>query len=508
MSALILIDRSFGRQLPSLDLDLLESRLTTAGSLTISRLTEPLHAAEVRSIMETTESHSIVYVGCEITESLGQIQKIFRRAGADPLGVEVLDLGPYCGRNGSDSSTIAQAAIRCAAARVQAYPGSAPDNVKSRMIAPKGAVSRRGLFSLATLAALPVPSVLRERCRSSDGCEQCVSACPHGSLSRQEGAIEFDRTSCTSCGICVADCPWEALQFPRWSPREIESQLGSIAQTQDPGRVSLLFACHRAGIKEALGWVPFQIPCQAFVTVPLLLHALSTGADAVAVCSCGDQCENDGRGRAERCVDYCRNLLQRLGDSPQRVQLLDATDGRVDPPPELPQLLRDPSAVPGPRVFGWPAIKESLDRIVPANLVADFRLEHAGSPLGIIEIDEAVCTLCATCTQVCPTNALHYTREDRTVGIRLAPDRCIACGLCIDTCPELKRGAISLSKTTDLGFASQRPHVLVDDEEVHCEACGRPYSTKRMIRRLNELLGEGFHAAIGPRCPECRGVHG
>ena len=177
------------------------------------------------------------------------------------------------------------------------------------------------------------------------------------------------------------------------------------------------------------------------------------------------------------------------------------------PPPELPEFVPKPSASPQPGVFGWPAIKESLDRIVPPTLDAALRLEHDGSPLGIIEIDETVCTLCATCAQVCPTNALRYVRDDRAVSIQLAPDRCIACGLCVDTCPELRRGAISLSTTTDIQFASQPPHVLVEDEEVLCEECGRPHSTKRMISRLIALLGEDGYATIGSRCSECRGVH-
>lgn len=504
---LILLDRTIEGRLPLLDLESLQTQLRDDGSLRIYRLAEALHAGEVGMIMESTKTQSIVYVGWEITESVGQIQKVFRKAGADPLGLEVLDLAPYCERDRSDSSTVASAAIHVAAARVRMYSGSGPENAKSRVMTPRGGMTRRGFFSLATLATLPVPSVLRERCRAADGCKQCVSACPHGSLSRQEGAILFDRTTCTSCGICVADCPWDALRFPRWSPGEIESQLSSIARTGSSGRISILLTCHLVGIKEAQGWVPLQIPCQGFVTVPFLLQALSSGRNAVAVCSCGEACANDGRGRTERCVDYCRKLLERLGEPPERVQLLDVADGTVDPPPELPEFVPKPSVSPRPGVFGWSAIKESLDRVVPSTLDADFRLEHTGSPLGIIEINEAVCTLCATCTQICPTNALRYSREDRTVSIQLAPDRCIACGRCVDTCPELRRGAISLLKTTDMGFASQPPHLLVEDEEVLCEQCGRPHSTKRMIRRLNALLGEDAYASIGSRCSECRGVH-
>ena len=41
------------------------------------------------------------------------------------------------------------------------------------------------------------------------GCETCVSICPVGALSMQDGKADVKESDCISCGACVGECPVE-----------------------------------------------------------------------------------------------------------------------------------------------------------------------------------------------------------------------------------------------------------------------------------------------------------
>ncbi|HOM71482.1 MAG TPA: 4Fe-4S binding protein [Armatimonadota bacterium] len=53
-----------------------------------------------------------------------------------------------------------------------------------------------------------------------------------------------------------------------------------------------------------------------------------------------------------------------------------------------------------------------------------------------INVDEAKCTGCGDCTEVCPTAAIAIENEKAKVS-----DECIDCGVCADSCPN---GALEL----------------------------------------------------------------
>lgn len=59
---------------------------------------------------------------------------------------------------------------------------------------------------------------------------------------------------------------------------------------------------------------------------------------------------------------------------------------------------------------------------------------------GRVILDEDQCIHCGACISLCPTDALHFTEDDK---VDFNGNKCIGCLICIDTCP---RGAIAESK--------------------------------------------------------------
>lgn len=50
----------------------------------------------------------------------------------------------------------------------------------------------------------------QDRC---NGCRRCVTVCPYGSRSLEDGQMKLDQESCRSCGLCASVCPTGALSI-------------------------------------------------------------------------------------------------------------------------------------------------------------------------------------------------------------------------------------------------------------------------------------------------------
>ena len=64
-----------------------------------------------------------------------------------------------------------------------------------------------------------------------------------------------------------------------------------------------------------------MMPCSSKVEVPYVVKMLESGADAVEIVACPEQsCKMlTGSLRAEKRVEYIRNLLEKIGYAPERV---------------------------------------------------------------------------------------------------------------------------------------------------------------------------------------------
>ena len=113
--------------------------------------------------------------------------------------------------------------------------------------------------------------------------------------------------------------------------------------------------------------------------------------------------------------------------------------------------------------------------------------------------------MCNACVSACPVKALGAGRERPLLSF--IEDRCVQCGLCVQSCPER---VLSLTSRYQLDpDLRQRPQTLKEEPPFECIRCGKPFATRSMIRTMQARLA-GHHMFAGEAarrlemCADCR----
>lgn len=455
----------------------------------------------------------------------GEVQVQARKAGLDPLGVVAIDLGSHAAvwEPLPVATERARLLLAGAVARVRAFPGSRPENLKASLSV---SVSRRALFTLSTHEYRAVPSVSWDRCAASRGCYLCVSACRVGAIRPVNGHIEVNKTRCEGCGRCMSICPRGAIQYPGNSISELGAEIAALL---DPSLSELaprgiLFVCRaslpgleamaREGRCYPAGWLPVTVPCTGMLSPALFLQCLAAGAAGVGVEPCDGLCSFGQDSIVEERVAFCQDLLELMSAPPELVRLCPVAGGEsLDwPLPPAPQ--RDTDS-PFHRLVGAltrdPGVSaEALLYLAHAyGAPHDLTLARTQSPFGVVELDPAGCTACGACVAVCPTGALSIEDESDTTRIGFDAALCPACGLCVPRCPEGDGGVLRLLRQVGLGRLRSGRATLFQSQRLTCRACGGPIAAAAMVSRLAEMLGEQYTslaATITRYCSQCRGT--
>ncbi|MDR5694794.1 MAG: 4Fe-4S binding protein [Armatimonadota bacterium] len=443
----------------------------------------------------------------------GEVQVQVRKAGIDPLGLEVVDLGGLCARAYPRPEATEKAKILLAGsvASARAFPGSSPANVKPYLLS---RLSRRSFLRFPPLGYRAVPSVERERCVTEVGCALCVQACPYNALEVVDGEVKLEKSRCTSCGLCMTACPLEAILFPGYTPGQVEARVRAML---DPNTGNLqprgiLFTCSHgqetAGSWHP-GWMPLFLPSLAMAPPVWFLAPLLMGARAVGVLPCPGDCPQGHEEIIQGRVRFCQELLERVGAPAGLVQILPPLDrppgGDGEPPREWgPWGDLDGSAFsPGPATMARILLR-ILEVSPPEKSVV---LEHPFSPLGIVEIQEDICTGCGMCGRTCPSRALVFEETEGQALLHFDPSLCTACGQCLPVCPEGERGAIRLRRGFDQKRLQEGKAVVYREAVARCVACGAPIAPNRMLERVMALLGSedpSLQTVLTRYCTSCR----
>ena len=482
---------------------------------------------------------------CSREHAAARVQVQARKAGLDSLGIGVVNLGTYAALTHRRPQATERAKILLAAAvaRVRAFPGSGPENVKPCLPAK---MSRRSLLTMPVPEYRPVPSI-GEGCCADSGCRLCMRACPCEALLYGGDQIRVDKSHCESCGVCVAACPRDAIRFPGCAPSQLTAEITTLLEpvVGTLASRSILLICQRTALildklakngrsppgsgsqhpnsdeesgSSRPGLLPVQVPCLGMLRATDVLSYLAQGAATVELAPCPGHCPLGQEGIIKGRVAYCRELLRRLGDAPDGVRLLSmadlservcgAADGqeRTDVRSAAPAPARTGGTVASPSL-GVPAAAEVLLPLAETRgASATLIFAHPNSPFGVIECTDG-CTGCGVCAGACPTDALAVEREERGLSLTFDAALCTACGQCLPRCPEAENRVLRLHRVTDLRRLTQGKATLWRATYARCEACGGPIAPHAMLERLEATLGGEAAPALNRitrYCPDCR----
>ena len=453
----------------------------------------------------------LVVGACSDSVSPRDVQRRARRAGLDPFAVELVRL-PEAGvsRQSSDGVLVG---LTAAVARVRAFAGTAPEQLRPHFLPRETPVNRRSLLTLPPIMYEPVPSVEHRRCLGPSRCGLCLEVCPFEALGAEEGRVVLDKQRCEGCGLCVTACPAGAVSLPGSSLPQYEAQLEVILGSDEP---AVLFCCEKAA--GALGgtsggWLRVEVPCVGMVTPGWTLQALARGATTVGFASCGQDCPCAQEPVLEGRAAYLRDLLRLLGDGPaaNRLQSVTVGDAGVQPPPRLPPL-RLPGTPAGALSLAEPvATAEALLRLGGDNPGRQGRLPaDPASPLGLVHVRADACTACGACAAACPTGALRLEGGAETVVLSYDATACIGCGRCVLNCPETAAHVLRSERVTDLRALGRGRTPLKLAPLAPCRSCGRPIAPSAMLGRIRALLADEeqvdpLFSILGGLCTACRG---
>ncbi|GAA5186730.1 4Fe-4S binding protein [Ferrimonas gelatinilytica] len=349
-----------------------------------------------------------------------------------------------------------------------------------------------------------------------EGCTRCLSVCPADAISSQEGAIQIDPYLCHGAGSCSSACPTGAIQYDQPTPAVLKDYLKRLLtryQSLSDQRPVVLLHDQTlgqqaiAGLNQLPGGVlPIALEEVAVAGIDSCLAALAWGARQVIILTTPvtpptllTLVQNE--------LTLARTLLEAIDLEKDRLCLLDSDQlaqlgGMVAQSANWPTL---PVAAFGKDLAKRDTLFNALDHLNGTAANSEAILELGRVPYGQVSVNVDSCTLCMSCTALCPTGALQDGGEKPALKFTEQP--CVQCGLCEKACPEK---AITLQPRVLLDReARQQQRVLKEEEPFECITCGKPFATKAVIEKMTVALAS--HSAFAgdaakrlKMCEDCR----
>jgi len=178
-------------------------------------------------------------------------------------------------------------------------------------------------------------------------CLTCLRVCPyHIPYLDDSSTIQIPADQCQGCGICVTECPANAIILRRpYDRRHITEELDHVIKTAAKSNfkpIIIGFYCQYGlfgtgtlaglwrGAKAGIWTVP--VLCAANVEAEHILRAYEMGAEGVFIAGCGEQCarENTAFWVRQR-VEKVRRKLAQIGLEPERLETFNLIDTDEDP---------------------------------------------------------------------------------------------------------------------------------------------------------------------------------
>ncbi len=341
------------------------------------------------------------------------------------------------------------------------------------------------------------------------GCHQCLDACVHGALSRDDSGITIDYLICQDCGACVSACPTGALQNQRFHD---QSFIAYFDQFNIPDHAVLVLGSepelldlwwHNAG--QSWKNVFFlEYPQIETLTAMHFLFLFALGCSRVILINSSATAERQSKtAREQRLADEIINQLFNISG------FINSTTSK-----EFAQAVNKSGKSPlqtSYKDFSYTSRRRKLASVL------QFLLKAAESvvtkPLsgeeyttyGRVHCEDDQCTACVACLNECHTGALTSDHKDYT--LKHEPALCVQCGICVAVCPE---NALSLNPQLVLEPSFFQSNILSQAEPMICARCGAHFGTKKSYQHVINLLRETGRFAEQENvllyCETCRAV--
>ncbi len=322
--------------------------------------------------------------------------------------------------------------------------------------------------------------------QSIEGCTLCSDVCPNQCISLDKEVIIHSQ-GCDGCGACTYICPLGLPQLAAYKREQLQRELYAVFK-QEKGILKremknvLLLACdHCKQWLNSIGKIkakyapviPFFVPCRV-ISTNLILAAIASGADGVAILSC-DESVKESASFADRILNAFG--LQRRVKFIDRKHFFEEIDAFYSSIDKISHPKVTLTASGNARRY----LAEILASLASTFGKGELRIVYERG-FAEIAIDRNKCSFCNACVNLCPNEALK--KENRNISFNYV--NCLACGMCANACPEK---AISMSRVFDLGkLLNDAWEVLVEPELVSCRTCGLPYMSKATYDRMAQIL--------------------
>ena len=177
-------------------------------------------------------------------------------------------------------------------------------------------------------------------------CGICVKVCPFNAIvgadSKAKIPAEIIEAACKGCGTCAAECNFDALTMKHFEDAQIMAQVSSILERDNLEKI-VVFACNWCSYAGAdlAGLSRMQYPtsqriirtmCSGRVDSKFILQAFEEGAPIVLVSGChfADCHYIDANRWTVKRVEKLWDKMERMGIRPERLQLewISAAEGQ------------------------------------------------------------------------------------------------------------------------------------------------------------------------------------
>lgn len=355
------------------------------------------------------------------------------------------------------------------------------------------------------------PNICAHSRSGQPGCNQCIDSCPAEAIISIGEQVEVNPNLCQGGGICATVCPTGAMRYaypPASDTAErVRLMLHSYLEAGGQNPVVIFVAEDDAVSMPPVPPNVLLVAVEELASVghEIWLSAMAWGAGCVLLAD-GGSVPGKSRHALDQQLAISQALLTGLGydaDALRSVQPSDAP-ARCQAVDGLPSAASFSAGHPKRQLFG---------------LAIEHLTEHAGdapqrialpvqAPYGEILINQERCTLCLSCTSVCPAGAL--SAGDEAPMLIFHESNCVQCGICHNACPE---NAIDLQA----GFLNdpeqrRKARILYEEPPFCCVNCGKPFATRRVIDSiLGKLEGHAMFQTDRARqrlqmCEDCRVV--